>query len=219
LSLEEADVAKVLHGKHLAIGLVTLGLVGLSGCAKTQAQEALGAAPTTQADVGGAGRPVDWDHPLSTGLLIDDANEAESSLAFRPVIPDPELGIPSAIYISDPARLDSDERELAFVYVHPTYGQFLVIEFPSGGETQKDLEASVAECAPECAPDYHISLLENGLPAIVSTNERSSGAEWIDQETHVMVVGPPGTFTTDFAFAVANYIPALDDVSPSPTAS
>ncbi len=91
---------------------------------------------------------------------------------------------------------------VAFVYQHPAYGRFLLIERTSS-TTQADLEA-LAGCnhAAGCEGEWTLVKLKNGTNGLLITGGPTTGIMWLSNGVLLDVFGPIDTFTVPDAMAV-----------------
>jgi hypothetical protein len=163
---------------------------------------------------GSAGPPppgINWDDPWyrrgSAGTVATFA-EAEAKLTFPGLYP--KTLQPCEIFVGPLGFL-------GMRFQHPTYGIFKVdqisLDVPAANMERK-FRALPNSCPkqPGCAPDFTAIQLVDGRDAVLVLTKPggpglSNHAVWfVDREanTEVVVMGPPDTFSGEYAVAVAN---------------
>jgi len=142
-------------------------------------------------------------------------NAAANDLSFTPAYPG-GVGAPSKIEVSDPSGLEPNQRALGLVYQDPSYGRFWVIEEVS--ETTESWLKGLASCdhSSGCEGSWSLVTLKDGTTAVDFAGS-TNGVLWLYNGVRYDVFGPPATFSTDDALAVANATEAAAASSSSPS--
>lgn len=176
--------------------------------------------------------PEDYfEYPLGDARVIETVEQAK--LAYVPNVPD-RLG--EALRIQADFRRFPGAREIAWAFLHPEYGRFIIQErLESRSGIENYIRHSAAqECGcrttsgggTACVYGEREQItLPGGITALVFAGDRNTSVEWVeplrvlDEEAIrerrenipdpgllVSVVGPSETFTRDVAVAVAERI-------------
>jgi hypothetical protein len=158
-----------------------------------------------------ASRP--WAKPFE-GDEFSTLAEAEAAIEFEPLGPI-QLGPPAAIIVFPPARTVED-RYLAFVYEHPTFGVFYIKE-RKVGVSVADSEAAIEQlatmpcpAAATCSHNHAPAVLADGRKAALKLSKDLQGGnsiEFVDAKRAlwIEIVGPDA-FDAAKAVAVANLL-------------
>lgn len=154
---------------------------------------------TTAATEAGGKPPINWDNPI-IGTDVATTTEAAAHVSFTPFVPK-GLGNPVRIQVDSPSA-DHGGMTVAFVYQHPAYGRFFLIERKSS-TTQADLEA-LAGCNHDagCEGEWTLVKLKNGTNGLLITGGPTTGIMWLSNGVLLDVFGPIDTFTVPDAMAV-----------------
>jgi hypothetical protein len=154
-------------------------------------------------------------------------------LPYDAVVP-AELGVPTAVFVTNEAAVGDVAMQVAFVYDHPKYGKLFVIEDATGA-SQQALEEP-AEATPGChtiktvsggearecvADDFSLATVHRSSVALVVENEWVSSITWFEPLTHpseaitkewpdpvleIKVMVPAGGVTRDELIEIANSV-------------
>jgi hypothetical protein len=179
-----------------------LVLVSLAACG-TRRAPLTGSAATTPAPSftpSNAEGMLDYEHPLPPDYVVS-LDEALAKASFPLILPSPDLGTP-VIYLDTVES--SGETPVYFVFLHPTYGVFEVIEYPTDLK-QSDLEDQLSlNGSPGVQVRFSIVTIRDGVRAVLTEGGGGYSVEWLGAGRDVAVVGPIDTFTADYAIEVAN---------------
>jgi hypothetical protein len=151
-----------------------------------------------------------WDGFLSDGVSEGSVGEAANSLAFRPVAPS-SLGDPSAILVSDPAKVGPSDRVLSLRYDDPSMGRFWLLERPSLSTTTPLLTKIASDCtrATGCKAIAAAMVdLGSGVSALRLEDPVFDRVLWVDEGVYYEVVGNASTLTPADALSVARAVVA-----------
>ena len=192
----------------LALGLLTTAFFAGYGATFLHSPSASKAASRPAATRNGSEDQVNFDLPYASSRRLSGISQAQSLVSFLPVAP-ASLGTPLGVYTAADLN-DRATKTVAFVYQHPTFGRFMIIEGPQVG-TQGDLESLVTECnGPNpCDADWHLSKLSDGTVAVVhvgntGTPGATTGVMWLNGRTFFDLEAPASTITEDAVLQVAN---------------
>jgi hypothetical protein len=220
------------RGMHL-LALLALGLgtaCAGAGQGAATAQDAADDAPA--ADVK-APDPGIWSNPLGELGVETPIDGLEAALPFDAVVP-ANIGEPTATFVSDPLRAGLVAMQVGFVYDHPDYGQFIVVEGATGASQEELVEPAMAtpgchmvttaagsevwECVPD---DFFVATIRGDVDALVVENEFVSAITWLQPLTgasddilkeyrnpmmEIEVMVPAGQLTRDQLVALANTV-------------
>lgn len=184
----------------LFVALVAAGVVvWLSSVAPGNEGPRPSSTSTTATTEAGGKPPINWDNPIR-GTDVATTAEAAAHVSFTPLVPK-GLGNPVRIQVDSPSA-DHAGMTAAFVYQHPAYGRFFLIERKSS-TTQADLEA-LAGCnhAAGCEGEWTLVKLKNGTNGLLITGGPTTGIMWLSNGVLLDVFGPIDTFTVPDAMAV-----------------
>jgi hypothetical protein len=184
----------------IAIAIV---LLTNAGCA----EQAAGPRAEPSAPVAPPGRTINWDQPLTGGVIINSLQEAEGQLGFTPVEPT-KLGTPKKILITDPASSERPDRAIAWVYDHPVFGRFFVAEAMTT-LSQDDLEALVKCGEGEAGCDssgFSLVPIRGDVKALLNEGPVSVNITWLEASVIYRVAGPAETLSTADVIAIAALI-------------
>ena len=163
-----------------------------------------GPAPTTVSIAGQGERlPINWDNPIA-GTSVTSSDEAAAHVSFAPLVPT-ALGPPIKVIVDNGLRSHAG-MTIAWVYQHPSYGRFVVIEGKASW-TQASLEALVV-CDPAkgCEGRRALVSMKTGANGLLVTGGPTTGIIWLWQGLTFDVYGPIDTFSVADAKAVADAI-------------
>jgi hypothetical protein len=147
-------------------------------------------------------RSVDWAGTFGPGSRSVTLATAASLLAFTPVAPQ-GVSAPTVVYVN---REPLPRRSVELQFNDPTYGVFRLDESPAQ-VTQAQLLAE-ATCPAEttCPSALSIASLTAGVQGLSISGSTSTGLMWIQGGVVYDAYGPPKTFSTKDAVAIADQI-------------
>jgi hypothetical protein len=146
--------------------------------------------------------PSQFEHPLPPEYEVT-LDQAIMEASFDVVVPSSELGTP-VIYLDNAES--SGITPVYFAYTHPTYGIFLITEYPTD-LTQEQLEEQVSlNGSPGVVVTFSTVAVQDKFRAVLTEGGGGNGVEWLDNGIYLAVTGPFDTFTADYALAVANTV-------------
>jgi hypothetical protein len=152
-------------------------------------------------------RSVDWAGNFGPGSKSVTLTAAASLLAFRPVAPE-GVSAPTTVYVSDP-RQPRARHAIELQFNDPTYGVFRLTE-SLAQVTEAELLAQ-ANCPADtiCPSNLSVVSLNGGARGLMIAGSGSTGVLWIKGGVLYDTYGPPETFTTKDAVAIANHVLAV----------
>src|SRR6266508_6318453 len=178
----------------------------------------------------GDGEHLSWDQPIPGGVAVLRAEDAE--LAFQPDVPE-GLGAPEAILATSQDHAAEADREIAWVFQHPTYSRFVIVERLVDESATEGEWADLASATPGCETISEAGVVEchygkrsivtirnttsafmlegNATTAIhwlegVDAKNQAAFARYRDPAVEVVVLGPASDFTAEEAIDVANAV-------------
>ena len=150
---------------------------------------------------------LQWDGSMLVySLEVSSIPEAATKLPFVPIA-SLTLGDPISIFVSDPAAVPVEDRAISLTYQHPSYGRFVLGEQLSQ-TTQQELEALADGCDPSqgCEGTWTIVTIRETTKALLVAGPGSTFMSWLVGPIRINLLGPPDTFDTSEAMAVANSV-------------
>lgn len=182
----------------VAVGIICGAIVGAAIAASDQ-----GTPPPPRA--------VDWNADFGPGSQNGSLNTAASLLSFAPVAPQ-GISAPTKVYVSDPNQ-PIDRRAVELQFNDPTYGVFRLDESLAQTTNAALLNEVTCPTGNTCPSALTVVDLNSGGQGLSIAGAASTGVEWIQGGVLYDAYGPPDTFSTNDALAVANRVVA--NIAPS----
>jgi len=158
--------------------------------------------------------PPDWTDPLLNGLKIDSSSEAD--VPFDPVDPPPEVGQVQLIEATDPAKLPSESRGIAWVLDDGPLVFDLAETVPTMSQAQLEQLATCQPGETGCSTvGWSLVDIGTGVPALLieATSSELPGSAtsitWLDGDVLFEILGPVQGLSADSAVAKATALAAV----------
>lgn len=155
---------------------------------------------------------VDFDKAFVNARKLGSVQEAQGTVAFKPVAP-PAIGKPLSVFVNAD-ETDPAQQTLALIFQHPKFGRFMLVELPNAG-TPADLAAIVANCTPAtpCDSEWSLVRLNDGADAALKVGSptvpfETTGVIWMRGDVAFQLLGPATSFNEEAALAIANIVEA-----------